>query len=156
MKGRKLLDAHVFNGRQEIAKLIVTNIVVPWIFEIFVTISLFHTYLRVKKHTLFNKFLLQKKTKNLTRRKKRRLWQKKGNYFLFAYYILGIYYSLSSIIHWIDLNFGYYSCNTVELYKKQGKLSSDWKLVSRGQLPGYVFFCIFWFIWSKEDRKPAF
>ena len=73
MEGQKLLDAHVFNGRQEIAKLIVTNIVVPWIFEIFVTFSLFHTYLRVKKHTLFNKFLLQKKTKNLTRRKRRRL-----------------------------------------------------------------------------------
>ena len=34
MKGRKLLDAHVFNGWQEIANLIFTN-VVPWIFEIF-------------------------------------------------------------------------------------------------------------------------
>ena len=38
MEGRKLLDAHIFNGRQEIAKPIVTNIVVPWIFEIFISI----------------------------------------------------------------------------------------------------------------------
>ena len=29
MEGRKLLVAHVFNGRQEIAKTIVANIVVP-------------------------------------------------------------------------------------------------------------------------------
>ena len=33
MEGRKLLDAHVFNGWQEIANPIFTN--VPWIFEIF-------------------------------------------------------------------------------------------------------------------------
>ena len=32
MEGRKLLDAHVFHGRQYIAKPIVKNIVVPWIF----------------------------------------------------------------------------------------------------------------------------
>ena len=36
MGGRKLLDANVFNGRQEIDKSIVTNIV-SWIFEIFVS-----------------------------------------------------------------------------------------------------------------------
>ena len=32
MEGRKPLDAQVFNGRQKIAKPIVTKIVVPWIF----------------------------------------------------------------------------------------------------------------------------
>ena len=32
VEGRKLLDAHVFDGHQEIAKPIVSNIVVPWIF----------------------------------------------------------------------------------------------------------------------------
>ena len=35
MKGRKLLDAYIFNGRQETSKPIVINIVVPWIFQIF-------------------------------------------------------------------------------------------------------------------------
>ena len=35
MEGRKLLDANVLDGRQEIAKPIVTNIIVPSIFEIF-------------------------------------------------------------------------------------------------------------------------
>ena len=42
MEGRKLLDANAFDGRQEIAKLIVTNIVVPWIFEVFVS---FHSFI---------------------------------------------------------------------------------------------------------------
>ena len=37
MEGRKLLDTNAFDGRQEIAKLIVTNIVAPWIFEVFVS-----------------------------------------------------------------------------------------------------------------------
>ena len=43
-EGRKLLDTIVFDGRQEIAKPIVTKIVhgVPWIFEIFVP---FHTFI---------------------------------------------------------------------------------------------------------------
>ena len=41
MEGRKLLDAHVFNRRQETAKPIVTNIVVTWIFEIFVSFHYF-------------------------------------------------------------------------------------------------------------------
>ena len=36
MEGKKLLDAHVFNWRQEIAKPVVTNIV-SWIFEIFIS-----------------------------------------------------------------------------------------------------------------------
>ena len=29
--------------------------------------------------------------------------------------ILDIYYSLNSIIHWIDLNLGHYSCNIVDI-----------------------------------------
>ena len=45
MEGRKLLDTRVFNGRQEIAKPIITNIVVPWVFEIFVSFPYFtHTW----------------------------------------------------------------------------------------------------------------
>ena len=46
MEGREQLDAHVFNGRQKIVKPIVTNIVVPWNFEIF--FSLLYTYLELK------------------------------------------------------------------------------------------------------------
>ena len=41
MEGRKLLAAHVFNGRQEIAKTIVVNIAVPWIFDVFVSVYYF-------------------------------------------------------------------------------------------------------------------
>ena len=45
MEGRKLLDTDVFNGRQEIAKPIITNIVDPWVFEIFVSFPYFiHTW----------------------------------------------------------------------------------------------------------------
>ena len=45
MEGRKLLCAHVLNGRQEISKTIVTNIVFLWIFEIFVSFNSFiHTW----------------------------------------------------------------------------------------------------------------
>ena len=45
MEGRKLLDAHVFNGRQQIAKDIVTNFVVSWILEFFVSLNSFiHTW----------------------------------------------------------------------------------------------------------------
>ena len=49
MEGRKLLDAHVFNGWHENTKPIVTNIIVPWIFEIFVSFHYFiHTYMELK------------------------------------------------------------------------------------------------------------
>ena len=41
MEVRKLLDANVFDGRLETAKPIVTNIVVSWIFEIFVSFCSF-------------------------------------------------------------------------------------------------------------------
>ena len=45
MQGKGLLDAYVFNGRQEIAKPIVRNIVVPWLFEIFVSLHyVIHTW----------------------------------------------------------------------------------------------------------------
>ena len=46
---------------------------------------------------------------------------------MFVRNILDIYYSLNSLIHRIDLNIAHYSCNIVDTYKKQGKLSSDWK-----------------------------
>ena len=44
MEGGRLLDVPIFNGRQEIAKPVVTNIVVLWILEIFVSFHYFiHT-----------------------------------------------------------------------------------------------------------------
>ena len=43
MESSKVLDANVVDGRQENAKPIVTNIVVPWIFEIFVS---FHSFIQ--------------------------------------------------------------------------------------------------------------
>ena len=42
MESRKLLDANVFDGQQENAKHIVTNIVVPRIFGIFIS---FHSFI---------------------------------------------------------------------------------------------------------------
>ena len=59
MEGRKLLEAHVFNGRQEIVKPTVAIIAFPWIFEIFFHFTLLYT-IGIKKHILFNKFLSQK------------------------------------------------------------------------------------------------
>ena len=45
MESRELLDAHVFNGRQEIAKPIVTNIVFYGFFRFFVSLHNFiHTW----------------------------------------------------------------------------------------------------------------
>ena len=41
MEVYEFLEAHVYNRLQEIAKHIVTNIVVPWIFEIFVSFHYF-------------------------------------------------------------------------------------------------------------------
>ena len=65
MEGRKLLGANVFNRKQETIKPLVTNMVVLWILGIFVSFRIFVSFLSymlgVKKHTLFNKFLSQKK-----------------------------------------------------------------------------------------------
>ena len=45
MEGREWLDAHVFNGRQEIANSNVTKFVFPWTFEVFVSFhSFIHTW----------------------------------------------------------------------------------------------------------------
>ena len=52
----EFLEAHVYNRLQEIAKHIVTNIVVPWIFEVFVSFDYFQC-------------LSQKKTARLTMKK---------------------------------------------------------------------------------------
>ena len=60
MEGRKLLLAYVFNGWQEIAKTIVANIIVPWIFEILFLFTILYM-LGAKRHALFNIFLSQKR-----------------------------------------------------------------------------------------------
>ena len=41
VEDRKLLDANVFDGRRDIAKPSVINIVVPWIFGIMVSFHFF-------------------------------------------------------------------------------------------------------------------
>ena len=70
MEGRKLLDAHVFNGRQQIAKDIVTNFVVSWIFEFFVSLNSFiHTW-NQKAYIVVQKVSVAKHTANLTGRKR--------------------------------------------------------------------------------------
>ena len=40
MEARKSLNTYVFNGRQKIAKPIVTKIGVPWIFEVFLSFTI--------------------------------------------------------------------------------------------------------------------
>ena len=77
----------------EIAKIVVTNFFFCAFFRVLVLFTLSYI-LRVKKHTLFNKFLSQEMTANLTGRKSWRLWWKKGNDFLYVV-------SLTLIIHWI-------------------------------------------------------
>ena len=58
MESSILLDANVFDERQENTKPIVTRFVVPWIFEILFLFTLLYI-LGVKEHALFNKFLSQ-------------------------------------------------------------------------------------------------
>ena len=80
MEGSKLLDANVLDGRQDIAKPIVTIIFVPWIFLVFCFfLLLFYTYLEL--------FLSQKRQP---------IWQKErdGGYEQNYFYILDIYHSL--------------------------------------------------------------
>ena len=60
MEGRKLLDAHVFNGQQETAKPIVTNIVFRRFLRFLFLFAVLYI-LGVQKHTLFNKFLSRKR-----------------------------------------------------------------------------------------------
>ena len=59
MEGRKLLDAQVLNGRQKLLKPSLQTFFSMDFWE-FCFFSHFSTYLGVKKHTLFNKFLPQK------------------------------------------------------------------------------------------------
>ena len=63
IEGRKLLDAYVLDGRQEIAKPIFTNIVVPWIFEIFVSFTFL--YITEVKNMHCASSFCRKKTANL-------------------------------------------------------------------------------------------
>ena len=79
MEGRKLLDAHVFNGRQEIAKPIVTN---TWLFWIYLE----------SKSILFNKLLSQKRQ---SIKKEETSAMKEERELFFVCYILDI--------HWMAL-----------------------------------------------------
>ena len=58
MEGRELLDAHVFNRRQEIERLLQT-LFFRGFFRLLFLFAIAHI-LGVKKHTLFNKHLSQK------------------------------------------------------------------------------------------------
>ena len=69
MEGTKLLDAHVFNVQQEIAKPIVTNFVFPCFFLVFCSFSLFYTYLELKKIYIVQQVFIAKKTAIFTGRK---------------------------------------------------------------------------------------
>ena len=88
MEGRKLLDAHVINGRQEIAKPIVTSTVAPWIFEIFVSLDYFvHTWSQ-KAYCLTS--FCRKKDSQL-RRKEETSAMKEERELFFVCYILDIH-----------------------------------------------------------------
>ena len=54
MEGRKLLDANVFVGRHEIAKPVITKIIVTWVFEIFVYFLSFFFFLSGFSLTTFH------------------------------------------------------------------------------------------------------
>ena len=66
MEGKRLLDANVLDGRQEIAKPIFTNIAVPWIFEIFFLSTLL--YITEVKNMHCATSFCRKKTANLIER----------------------------------------------------------------------------------------
>ena len=74
----------------------------------------------VKKYTLFNKFLSQKRQPIWCYEKDVR-YEKKESELFFVCQILDIYYSLNSIIYWIDLNLGHYSCRYIQKKKEKKK-----------------------------------
>ena len=83
MESRKLLDAHVFNGQQEMAK--------PTLQAFF---SLFYTYLELKNIHCSTSFC-RKKDSHLYRKKETETIKEKRE-LLFVCYIVDIYYSLNS------------------------------------------------------------
>ena len=91
MEDRKLLDAYEFNRRQKIAKPIIASLFLCGFLRFLFLFNLLYI-LGVKKHTLFNKFLQQKKTLNMTGRRRCRLQGEQGNDFLYVI-------SLTYIIH---------------------------------------------------------
>ena len=98
IKGKKLLDAQVFNGRQKLLKLPLQTFFCGFLRVLFLFT---HSYiLGFKKHTLFNKFLSQKQQP---------IWQEKrvagcegwkGMIFCMLY-LWHIWFIEYSIIHWI-------------------------------------------------------
>ena len=103
MEGRKLPDTNVFDGRQEIVNLLLPTLLFRRFLRFLFLFTLLYT-LGVKKYRLFKKF---------PSLKRQPIWQEErdGGYagrneIIFCIYILDIYYSLNSIIHWIDLKLG--------------------------------------------------
>ena len=83
-------------------------------FRDFCFFSLFYTYFELKSIHYLTSFC-RKKDSQFDRKKETYVMKEERELF-FACYILGIYYSLNSINHWIDLNLGYYSCNIVDIH----------------------------------------
>ena len=98
IEGKKLLDAQVFNGRQKLLKLSSqTSFFVDfWEFYFF---SHFHTHLDLKSIRCSTSFC-RKNDSQFDRKKELQAMKDEREWF-FVCYILDIYYSLNSIIHWI-------------------------------------------------------
>ena len=79
--------------------------------------SLFYTCLELKGMHCLTSFCLKKDSQ--FDRRKETYTKKEERKLFFACYILDIYCSLNSIIHWINLNLGHYSWNIVDIYKKR-------------------------------------
>ena len=84
IEDRTLLDANVSDGRRKLLNLLLPTLLFLRFFRFLFLFTLLYI-LGVKKHILFNKFLAQKKTANLTGSKRWRLRRKKGNYFCMLY-----------------------------------------------------------------------
>ena len=110
MEGRELLDAHVFNRRQEIERLLQT-LFFRGFFRLLFLFAIAYI-LGVKKHTLFNKHLSQKWQP---------IWQEERDVgyerrkeIIFCMLCSG-HMLFINIIHWLDLNLGHCSCNLVDI-----------------------------------------
>ena len=73
MEDGRMLDAHIFNG-------CITNIVVSWIFEIFLSFALFYAYLELKSiHCLTS--ICRKKDSRFDRKKEMEAMEEEREFF---------------------------------------------------------------------------